>query len=214
MTYYGRWTYKFEEAARQGAKGCLIIHNTAAASYPFKVVQNNWNTSRLRLDNRGKDEKLCDIIGWVSAPAAQRLLAAAGYDSSLLASADKRGFKGVPLDLKLSATMSVTTTYDKSNNVIGKITGSKYPEQTIIYTAHWDHLGIGTPDSTGDAIYNGARDNASVTAGLIELARAFESSKVKPERTIVFLAVTAEEQGLWGSAAYAQNPVFPLEDRA
>jgi Zn-dependent M28 family amino/carboxypeptidase len=211
MTYYGRWTYKFEEAARQGAKGCLIIHNTVAASYPFKVVQNNWNTSRLRLDNRGKEEKLCDIIGWVSAPAAQKLLVAAGYDSTLLATADKRGFKPLPLDVKVSAKLRVKTTYDKSHNVVGRITGSKYPDETIIYTAHWDHLGVGTPDETGDSIYNGALDNASATAGLVELARAFESLKVKPERTIVFLAVTAEEQGLWGSAAYAQNPIFPLD---
>ena len=210
MTYYGRWTYKFEEAAKQGAKGCLIIHNTEAASYPFKVVQNNWNTSRLRLDNRGKEEKLCDIIGWVSGPTAQKLLVAAGYDSTLLAKADVRGFKGLPLNLKLSTTMQVKTTYDKSNNVIGKITGRKYLDETIIYTAHWDHLGIGKPDETGDSIYNGALDNASATAGLLELARAFQSLKVKPERTIVFLSVTAEEQGLWGSAWYAQNPVYPI----
>ncbi|HKO81452.1 MAG TPA: M28 family metallopeptidase [Chitinophagaceae bacterium] len=210
MTYYGRWTYKFEEAAKQGAKACLIIHNTEAASYPFKVVQNNWNTSRLRLDNRGKSEKLCDIIGWVSGPAAQKLLVAAGYDSTLLAKADVRGFKAVPLNLRLSTSMQVKTKYDKSNNVIGKITGSKYPDETIIYTAHWDHLGIGKPDETGDSIYNGALDNASATAGLLELARAFESLKVKPERTIVFLSVTAEEQGLWGSAWYAQNPVYPI----
>ena len=210
MTYYGRWTYKFEEAAKQGAKACLIIHNTEAASYPFKVVQNNWNTARLRLDNRGKEEKLCDVIGWVSGPTAQKLLSAAGYDSTQLAKADVRGFKGLPLNLKLSTSMHVKTTYDKSNNVIGKITGSKYPDETIIYTAHWDHLGIGKPDETGDSIYNGALDNASATAGLLELARAFQSLKTKPERTIVFLSVTAEEQGLWGSAWYAQNPVYPI----
>lgn len=210
MTYYGRWTYKFEEAAKQGAKGCLIIHNTEAASYPFKVVQNNWNTSRLRLDNRGKEEKLCDVIGWVSGPAAQKLLAAAGQDSTLLAKADVRGFKGQPLNLKLSTTIQVETNYDKSNNVIGKINGSKYPGETIIYTAHWDHLGIGTPDETGDSIYNGALDNASATAGLLEIARGFKSLKTKPERSIIFLAVTAEEQGLWGSAYYAQNPVYPV----
>ncbi|HTN08091.1 M28 family metallopeptidase [Agriterribacter sp.] len=209
MTYYGRWTYKFEEAARQGAKGCLVIHNTEAASYPFTVVQNNWNASRLRLDPRGKNEKICDVIGWISAPAAQKLLIAAGKDTTLLASADVRGFKGTPLNLKLSTTIRVKTNYNQSNNVIGKITGSKYPDETIIYTAHWDHLGIGTPDETGDSIYNGALDNASATAGLVELARGFKSLQTKPERTIVFLSVTAEEQGLWGSAYYAQNPVYP-----
>lgn len=209
MTYYGRWTYKFEEAARQGAKGCLIVHNTKAASYPFTVVQNNWNGSRLRLDNRGKTEQLCDVIGWVSGPAANKLLAAAGMDSSLLAKADTRGFKGTPLNVKLSTTMQVKTVYNKSHNVIGKITGSTKPDEYIIYTAHWDHLGIGKADETGDTIYNGAFDNASATAGLLELARGFKSLKAKPARTIIFLAVTAEEQGLWGSAWYAQNPVYP-----
>lgn len=209
MTYYGRWTYKFEEAARQGAKGCLIIHNTQAASYPFAVVQNNWNGSRLRLDNRGKREQLCDVIGWVSGPAANKLLAAAGMDSNALTKADVRGFKGTPLNIKLSTSMQVKPVYNKSHNVIGKITGSKRPDEYIIYTAHWDHLGIGKPDATGDSIYNGAFDNASATAGLIELARAFKSLPEKPERTILFLSVTAEEQGLWGSAWYVQNPIYP-----
>lgn len=210
MTYYGRWTYKFEEAGRQGAKGCLIVHNTAAASYPFKVVQNNWNTSRLRLDNRGKSEKLCDMIGWVSADAARKILTAAGQDSSLLVSANKPGFKPVPLNLQLSAKLKVKATYNKSHNVIAKITGTKRPDEYIIYTAHWDHLGVGKADEKGDSIYNGALDNASATAGLLELARGFKSMKQQPERTIIFLSVTAEEQGLWGSAWYAQNPVYPL----
>lgn len=212
MTYYGRWTYKFEEAARQGARGCLIVHTTEGASYPFKVVQNNWNASKLRLDDRGKNNPYTDINGWISLPAAKKLIAAAGQDSTtFLAQADKRGFKGQALDLKLSTTMSVKTTFNKSHNVIGKITGTKRPDEVIIYTSHWDHLGIGSPDETADSIYNGAFDNASGTAGLIELARAFKSLKTKPERTIVILAVTAEEQGLWGSAYYAQNPVYPVE---
>lgn len=210
MTYYGRWTYKFEEAARQGARGCLIVHTTEGASYPFKVVQNNWNASKLRLDDRGKNNPYTDINGWISLPAAKKLIAAAGQDSTtFLAQADKRGFKGQALDLKLSTTMSVKTTFNKSHNVIGKITGTKRPNEVIIYTSHWDHLGIGSPDETADSIYNGAFDNASGTAGLIELARAYKSMKVQPERTIILLAVTAEEQGLWGSAYYAQNPIYP-----
>ncbi|MBC7588745.1 MAG: M28 family peptidase [Chitinophagaceae bacterium] len=209
MTYYGRWTYKFEEAARQGAKGCLIVHNTEAASYPFTVVQNNWNGSRLHLDDRGMKTPYSDVIGWVTHPIAIKLLQAAGKDTSILADADKKNFKGQALGLKLSTTMSVKAEYNKSYNVIGKITGSKYPEETIIYTAHWDHLGIGKPDEKGDSIYNGALDNASATAGLLELARGFKSLKTKPERTIVIISVTAEEQGLWGSAYYAQNPVYP-----
>jgi len=210
MTYYGRWTYKFEEAARQGAKGCLIVHTTEGASYPFTVVQNNWNASKLRLDDRGKDNVYTDINGWLSLPAAKRLVAAAGQDSTnFFAQADKKGFKPLALNLKLSTSIAVKTVFNKSNNVIGKITGTKRPDEVIIYTSHWDHLGIGKADETADSIYNGAFDNASGTAGLIELARAFKSMKVQPERTIILLAVTAEEQGLWGSAYYAQNPIYP-----
>lgn len=210
MTYYGRWTYKFEEAARQGAKGCLIIHNTAAASYPFIVQQNSFNTSRLQLDNGTKDIVNCDVIGWLPETVAKKLFIAAGLDSNLLVKANQRGFKPVPMNLRLSTTMKVQATYNKSCNVMGKITGSKHPDEVIIYTAHWDHLGIGKPDETGDSIYNGALDNATATAGLLELARAFKSMKTKPERTLVFLSVTAEEQGLLGSAYYVQNPVYPL----
>ncbi len=210
MTYYGRWTYKFEEAARQGAKGCLIIHNTEAASYPFSVIQNNWNTSRLHLDDRGKNEKNCDVIGWVSDSAAKKILLSAGQDTLLLAKAYARGFKAVPLPVKLTTSIKVAATYKKSHNVIAKIAGTERPGEYIIYSAHWDHLGYGKSDEKGDSIYNGALDNASGTAGLLELARVFKTLKTKPERTIVFLSVTAEEQGLWGSAYYAQNPVYPV----
>lgn len=208
MTYYGRWTYKFEEAARQGAKGCLVIHDTKAASYPFTVVQNNWNGSRLYLDNRGKKIPYCDVIGWVSGPAARRLLMAGGVDTTVLTQAAIKGFKPVPLKATVSTQIKVKATYNQSQNVIAKITGTKYPDEYIVYTAHWDHLGVGKPDETGDSIYNGALDNASATAGLLQLAKAFKAGPA-PERTIVFLAVTAEEQGLWGSAWYAQNPVYP-----
>lgn len=211
MTYYGRWTYKFEEAARQGAKGCLVIHNTKAASYPFSVLQNGFNTSRLQLDNRGKNKKNCDMIGWITESAANQLFSAAGLDSSLLKKADQRGFKPVSLNLQASTSMKVNVTYNKSYNVIGKITGSKHPDEVIIYTAHWDHLGIGHPDAQGDSIYNGALDNASGTAGLLELARAFKSMKTPPERTVVFLSVTSEEQGLLGSQYYAENPIYPAD---
>ena len=210
MTYYGRWTYKFEEAARQGAKGCLIIHTTKTASYPFSVVQNSWNTARLHLDTREKNVLYCDVTGWITEDAAKKLLNSAGKDTTLLIQANERSFKAVPLHEQLSTSMKVTATYKQSHNVIAKIAGSKYPDEYIVYTAHWDHLGIGTPDERGDSIYNGALDNASGTAGLLEIARAFKSLQPKPERTVVFLAVTAEEQGLWGSAYYAQNPVYPL----
>ena len=211
MTYYGRWTYKFEEAARQGAKGCLIVHDDVPAGYGFWVVQNNWNSSRLYLDPRGKEQYQCAAIGWVSNPTARKLFEAAGLNyAQELSAAHKSGFRGKPMNLKASTSMQVQARYDKSYNAIAKIEGSTRANEYIIYTAHWDHLGIGKPDESGDSIYNGALDNASGTAALLEIAKAFATGKT-PERTVVFLAVTAEEQGLWGSAWYAENPVYPKE---
>jgi Zn-dependent M28 family amino/carboxypeptidase len=212
MTFYGRWTYKFEEAARQGAKGALIVHDTEPAGYGFQVVQNNWNTSKMYLDTRGRETYKCAMEGWVTTPVAEKLFAAAGMDfKSVLAKASKPGNKPVPMNLQMSTSMQVKTKYDKTSNFIAKIPGSQRPDETIIYTGHWDHLGIGKADATGDSIYNGAMDNASGVAGLLEIAKAFKAQATQPERTIVFLAVTAEEQGLWGSAYYAENPVFPKE---
>lgn len=209
MTYYGRWTYKYEEAARQGARGCFVIHNTLPAGYPFGVVQNSWNTARLYLDPRGKKVNYCEGIGWFSKEATEKLFQAAGLDfNDQQSKARQRGFKGQSLNLKISTGMKVAVKYNKSYNVVGKITGSEQPGEYIICTAHWDHLGIGKKDAEGDSIYNGALDNASGTAGLIVLAKAFKSLKNKPKRSLVFLAVTAEEQGLWGSAYYAENPIY------
>ncbi len=212
MTYYGRWTYKFEEAARQGAKGLLIIHDDVPAGYGFWVVQNNWNTSKLYLDMRGKDVYYCATVGWVSQPAAKRLFEAAGIDwASTVSAARKPGFKGMNMNLKLSTQLEVKANYNVSHNVVAKITGSESPDEYVIYSTHWDHFGFGRPDEQGDTIYNGAYDNASGTAGMLELAKAFQSLKNKPNRTVVFLAVTAEEQGLYGSEYYAQNPIYPKE---
>ncbi|MBS1660695.1 MAG: M20/M25/M40 family metallo-hydrolase, partial [Bacteroidetes bacterium] len=210
MTYYGRWTYKYEEAARQGAKACIIIHNTAAASYPFAVVQNSNGGVKLHLDTRSNPSYQLAVQGWITEPTARKILAAAGKDSSLLEAAKKRGFKSEQLKLLASASVRAKEVYNKSHNVVAKITGSKYPDEYIIYSAHWDHLGIGKPDAKGDSIYNGAADNASGTAAILEIARALKASGVKPERTVVFLSVTAEEQGLLGSAYYGQHPVYPL----
>lgn len=210
MTYYGRWTYKYEEAARQGAKACLIIHNTAAASYPFSVVQSSNGGVKLHLDTRSSPGYQLALQGWITGDAAGRIFAAAGKDSSLLKEAQHRGFRPVPLDLTLSGSVRVKEVYNMSHNVIAKITGSKYPDEYVIFSAHWDHLGIGKPDANGDSIYNGAADNASGTAALLQIARAFKSLPDKPERTVVFLSVTAEEQGLLGSAWYGQHPVYPL----
>jgi Zn-dependent M28 family amino/carboxypeptidase len=212
MTYYGRWTYKFEEAARQGAKGLLIVHDDVPAGYGFWVVQNSWNTSKLYLDTRDKNPYFCAAVGWVSNPTAKKLFEAAGIDwATTISAARQPGFKGMPLNLKLSTTLAVKSKYDKTYNLIGKITGAKQPDEYIIYSTHWDHLGIGKADEKGDTIYNGALDNASGTAGMLEIAKAFKSMKAKPNRTLIFLAVTAEEQGLWGSEYYAQNPIYPRE---
>jgi Zn-dependent M28 family amino/carboxypeptidase len=211
MTYYGRWTYKYEEASRQGAKACLIIHNTEAASYPFSVVQNSWGSSNLFLDTRGSSEYHTALQGWISADAAKRILSAAGKDSSLLVSANNRGFKAIPLKETVSVNVHVQATYNVSHNVIAKIPGTKRPDEYIIYTAHWDHLGIGKPDAKGDSIYNGALDNASGSAALLEMARAFQNLSEKPERTVIFLSVTGEEQGLLGSEYYARHPLYPLK---
>ncbi len=212
MTYYGRWTYKFEEAARQGARGILIIHDDVPAGYGFWVVQNSWNASKLYLDTRGKDLYFSAFTGWVSQPAAKKLFEEAGIDwASTVSAARKPGFKAVPMKLSITTSLVVKAKYDKSHNVIGKITGAKQPDEYIIYSTHWDHLGIGKPDEKGDTIYNGALDNASGTAGMLELIKAFKNMKNKPNRTVVFLAVTAEEQGLYGSEYFAQNPVYPRE---
>lgn len=212
MTYYGRWTYKFEEAARQGAKACIIVHDDVPAGYGFWVVQNSWNTSKLYLDARGKDQYVCPAVGWISQPSAKKLFEAANIDyADALSRAHKRGFHGEPMNLKLSLSMTAKVKYDKSYNIVAKITGTTQPDEYLIYSTHWDHLGIGKPDETGDTIYNGTLDNASGAAGQLEIAKAFQSLKNKPARTVVFLWVTAEEQGLLGSAYYAQNPVYPKE---
>lgn len=210
MTYYGRWTYKFEEAARQGAKGCLVIHDDVPASYPFAVPQISWNSAKLYLDQQGTAVNSCAVEGWISMPAARKLFDTAGLDyAQHLAAAHKVGFRGLSMNLRMTTNI-LTRAYvqNKSYNVVAKITGSERPDEYVIYSAHWDHLGIGKADAEGDSIYNGALDNGSGTAGLIEIAKAFTSLKTKPARTVVFLFVTAEEQGLLGSAYYATNPIF------
>jgi Zn-dependent M28 family amino/carboxypeptidase len=213
MTYYGRWTYKFEEAARQGAKGCLVVHNTVPAGYPFQVLQNGWNSAHLYLDPRGKNTYFCEGIGWISRPAIEKVFSAAGLDfNQAQTQARRAGYKGHELNASISFSMDLDVRFDTTYNVIGKISGNQRPDEYIIYTAHWDHLGIGRKEASGDSTYNGALDNASGTAGLLEIAKAFKSMGNPPDRSIVFLAVTAEEQGLWGSAYYVENPVYPKEN--
>ena len=211
MTYYGRWTYKYEEAVRQGALGCLIVHNTIPAGYGFNNIQNSWKASKLYLDDRGQEKYKLGFEGWITLPFAKQLFEKMGKnESELLQSARKADFQGVSTGMTLSTSLAVKPTYNVTKNVIAKVTGKTAPEEVIIYTAHWDHIGIGKPDETGDSIYNGALDNASGTAALLALAKAFKTDE-QPDRTVVFLSVTAEEQGLWGSAYYAKNPIYPKE---
>jgi len=211
MTYYGRWTYKYEEAVRQGALGCLIVHNTIPAGYGFNNIQNSWKASKLYLDDRGQDKYKLGFEGWITLPFAKQLFEKMGKNQSeLLQNARTPNFQGFSTGMTLSTSLAVEPTYNVSKNVIAKITGKTAPEEVIIYTAHWDHIGIGKPDETGDSIYNGALDNASGTAALLALAKAFKTDE-QPDRTVVFLSVTAEEQGLWGSAYYAKQPIYPKE---
>ncbi|MBK1439576.1 M28 family peptidase [Parapedobacter sp. ISTM3] len=209
MTYYGRWTYKFEEAARQGATGVLIIHDTDAASYGWNVVRSGWAGPQLSLVTPDNGASRAAFEGWLTAEATEKLFELAGGADSLISQAKKPGFKPVELGIKTGISLKNEFRKSASNNVLGKLSGSKYPDEYIIYSAHWDHLGVGEPID-GDSIYNGAIDNASGVAALFELAKAFKGAAVPPERSILFLAVTAEEQGLLGSAYYAANPVYPL----
>ncbi|HJP63653.1 MAG TPA: M28 family metallopeptidase [Mucilaginibacter sp.] len=210
MTYYGRWTYKYEEAARQGAAGVLIVHQTEPASYPWHVVSSSNSGARLYLQQANKHMDRCKVEGWITEDAAKKLFAQAGITGDFRALARKRDFKAIPLNQNVSLTIHNQLKYSISHNVIGILKGSSIPNEYVIYTAHWDHFGIGKPDAKGDSIYNGAVDNGDGTASLIAMAKAFATEKDKPKRSIIFLAVTGEEQGLLGSEYYATHPIYPL----
>jgi Zn-dependent M28 family amino/carboxypeptidase len=214
MTYYGRWTYKYEEAARQGAAGVFIVHETEPAAYPWGVVQNGWTGPQFNLVREDNNMSRCAAEGWLHLEAARKVFALAGlnYDE-VKGMAAKRGFKAVPLGLRASLTLRNTIRNVTSNNVIARLPGSERPDETILYEAHWDHFGKNTA-LEGDQIFNGAVDNATGTAALLELAKAFRSLKPAPARSIVFLAVTGEEQGLIGSEYYATHPIFPTAKTA
>jgi Zn-dependent M28 family amino/carboxypeptidase len=210
MTYYGRWSYKYEEAARQGAAAVLIVHDTEPAAYGWNVVESS-NTGANYLaesKNGGADQTVAN--GWIQLAKAKELFASAGQDfDAQRAAAGKKGFKPVALTgVKASFSFDNAISKKMSRNVIGVLPGAKRPDEYILYTGHWDHLGRCTPVA-GDDICNGAVDNASGIAGLVTLAQAFHKAGA-PDRSIVFLAVTAEESGLLGSKYYAENPVFPL----
>mgnify|MGYP003384298773 CR=1 FL=1 len=213
MTYYGRWTYKYEEAARQGAAAALIIHDTAPAAYGWNVVESSWTGTQFlaKSKNKGADQTVGN--GWIQNAAAKKIFAAAGVDmAAALAGAKKKGFKAINLNLKASVQFDNDLADKNSKNVIGILKGTKRPEEYVLYSAHWDHLGRCKPVA-GDDICNGAVDNATGTAGLVALAQAFQAQGA-PERSVVFLAVTAEESGLLGSKYYAENPIYPLAQTA
>jgi Zn-dependent M28 family amino/carboxypeptidase len=210
MTYYGRWTYKYEEAARQGAAAAFIVHQTEPAAYGWNVVQSSWTGAQYNMDEPGGHMDQSKVIGWLTNDAARRLFANSGRDLAALTAAAKRpGFRAIPLKARASVTLTNQIKRQASRNVIGILPGAKRPQEYVIYTAHWDHLGRCDADATGDDICNGALDNATGTAGLIALAEA-HAKRGNPERTIIFLAVTAEESGLLGSKYYAENPIYPL----
>ncbi|MGH6612775.1 M28 family metallopeptidase [Sphingomonas sp.] len=209
MTYYGRWTYKFEEAARKGAAAAIIVHDTEPAAYGWGVVQSSWTGPQLEQDTPGDHLDQSEAIGWIQKPVAEALFASAGQDLATLSKAAAiKGFKAVPLGVKASVSFTNTIRRQASKNVVGILPGTTKPDEVVLYSAHWDHLGR-CDAIKGDDICNGAVDNASGTAGLVALAEA--AVKAGPaKRSQVFLAVTGEESGLLGSKFYAENPIFPL----
>jgi Zn-dependent M28 family amino/carboxypeptidase len=216
MTYYGRWTYKFEKAAQMGAAGCVIIHQTDRAGYPWEVVRNSWSGTQFDLATPDKNMGRLAVESWVTSDFATKLFRAAGLDlEKQIQSAARRDFKPVPLGMHAKLTVHNSLQTIDSHNVIAKVTGSDpdLKNTYVIYTAHWDHFGIG-PEVNGDKIYHGAVDNASGTAALLEMARAYKALARPPRRTILFLSVTGEEQGLLGSQYYAEHPLYPLAHTA
>ena len=210
MTYYGRWTYKFEEAARQGAAAVLIIHDTAPAAYGWNVVNSSWTGTQFLAQSKDGGKSQTQANGWIQKSVAKEIFAAAGQNlDKQMAAAKQKGFKAVPLNLTASMNFENDIARKASKNVIGVMKGTKRPDEYVLYTAHWDHLGRCTAAADGDDICNGAVDNATGTAALVALAEGFAKAGA-PERSVVFLAVTAEESGLLGSKFYAENPIFPL----
>jgi Zn-dependent M28 family amino/carboxypeptidase len=209
MTYYGRWTYKFEEAARQGATGALIIHDTEGAAYGWDVVKNSWSGAQFDLPISEDAEPRLPMQGWLTADSAKQLFDQAGLNfEDLRKAANQRGFKPVALKAKLTAILNTATKRTSSHNVLAMLPGTERPDEAIVYSAHWDHLGT-HKDEAGDNIYNGAIDNASGVAGVLEIAENFTVKKAIP-RSVVFLFVTLEESGLLGSKYYAAHPAIPL----
>lgn len=213
MTYYGRWTYKYEIAAQKGAAAAIIIHETEPAAYPYSVVKSSWAKENFEIDAPDKNKGAVQIRSWITLDVARKLLTDAGQDFDALKKAAKtKEFRPVALEAKANFELKQTVRPFKSRNVVGKLEGSdpKLKEEWILYSAHWDHLGKHA-ELPGDKIFNGASDNASGVGGLIELATAFSKMKPAPKRSILFVATTAEEAGLLGAKYYAEHPLYPLE---
>jgi Zn-dependent M28 family amino/carboxypeptidase len=211
MTYYGRWTYKYEEAARQGAAGVLVVHETAPASYGWGTVRNSWTAPQFDIERANPSKERVAMEAWIQRDVAVQLFQHAGLDfEALKVQARSRDFHPVELTgAGLDAMFDLKTDRIESHNVVARLPGATHPDETVLYTAHWDHIGVGTPDANGDAIFNGAVDNASGTSGLLEIARLYGAAP-RPQRSIVAISFTGEESGLLGSEYYAANPLYPL----
>lgn len=214
MTYYGRWNYKFEEAKRQGAAGVLVLHNEAAASYKWSVCKASHVQANIALCSDDMNADALAMQGWLSEEGCRKIFEKSGVDfESTIAAAKRPGFKSFVMKAKSKIAMDVKINVGESHNVAALLPGTDLKDEYMVYTAHWDHFGIGTPVN-GDSIYNGASDNATGVATLMLLAKRYQEMPVRPRRSILFLAVTSEECGLLGSQHYCENPLFPLSKTA
>jgi len=214
MTYHGRWTYKFEEASRQGAAAAIIVHETAPAAYDWGVVRNSWSGPQFYLDREDGNAGRTALEGWVTEARARQLFELAGQDfDAQKAAAAKRGFRPVPLGVTATGSVRNTIRHRRSPNLVGMVAGKDRPDEYVIYVAHWDHLGVDDKPAA-DRIYNGAVDNATGVAGILAIARAYSDMLPGASRSVVFMAVTAEESGLLGSEYYVEHPLVPLEHTA
>ncbi len=213
MTYYGRWTYKFEEAARQGAAGALIIHETEAAAYGWEVVQNSWGGPSFDLPTSEDPDPRLPFQGWIHGDVAKQIFSAAGLDlEQQRLAADQRGFKALPLGGTAKVAFKTVIREATSDNVVALLRGSERPDEAVVFMAHWDHLGRTFSAPDGDLVFNGAVDNATGTAGVLEIAEALAAADPKPKRSILFLLPTLEESGLIGSRYFAAHPTLPLKN--
>jgi Zn-dependent M28 family amino/carboxypeptidase len=211
MTYYGRWTYKYDIAAEKGAAAAIIIHETGPAGYPFEVLSSGHERPNFDIQSPDDNMSRVAVQAWMPEPAIRGLLGRMGHDfDQLREAALQRDFRPVELGAQVSFNLQQQLRQLQSRNVIARLEGAKRPDEYIVYTAHWDHLGMAT-GANGDSIFNGAIDNASGTAKIMEIAEAFTRLDHRPDRSILFLAVTAEERGLLGAKFYGENPLYPLE---